>query len=587
MSALPSLTQVNDSRAPRTVEELSAERARLMQSVGWIGGALLLLGYIGFLALCVSAPFQDMPNHLARGVILDDLLLHHGARFGSDFQLSLTPIPYVLHDLLLAGCIELFGVRGGANVFMLLALLSLPAALLFYAHSVRLPRAAWPYILLVSLFLGSDWFFVMGFVGFRLAIACILVSLGLREILQRRWSRGVFVLYVLAALLGYLIHLAAPAFLLVILATSALLRAWNARASVRGELRFLLPIALLLAVHFLVLTPPHSASNPTTYDYFWGAWSGKFKALGFEFHRYGGRSALVMELLLVALLVWPVRRRLRWQWLSQPRVLTALAVALVFLGGYFALPAQYSDSAFVDVRALPIVTLMLLLAVLNLADPQLAGRQFSEAPLLLAALLALGNLAYLVKHVSRIDRQLTEYREVGAELPRGARVLPIHTRRRDGDLRPLLHAGSFLVIDRDARIPYLFSGDRGDAMKYFRYRHHPYMPDEEWYRTQVTWNRGVEQTYEVEGRAYTWRFVWSKEDGEWETADLTPVDWNRVACGYDFLVPTLPVDVHMIGVPARLLRRNSAAALFSIDHSSCQPERLAQRRRVRLWSERW
>ena len=90
--------------------------------------------------------------------------------------------------------------------------------------------------------------------------------------------------------------------------------------------------------------------------------------------------------------------------------------------------------------------------------------------------------------------------------------------------------------------------------------------------------------YEVGGRAYTWRFTHAKRDEEWKPATFVPIDWNRVACRYDFLLMTLPVDMRLIASPTRPVSTNAVAALLAVDKSACRPN-LNSRRIVRLESE--
>jgi hypothetical protein len=93
-----------------------------------------------------------------------------------------------------------------------------------------------------------------------------------------------------------------------------------------------------------------------------------------------------------------------------------------------------------------------------------------------------------------------------------------------GTFYPFLHAGSFLVLDRGAMMPYLFSGNGGDPMKFFLYVRRPYMPHESWYLDQLKWRDAVPASYSVLGQTYTWRFEYSTRDGVWEPATLAPVD---------------------------------------------------------------
>ena len=564
---------------------MSQTQTTMVHRLGWIAAALVCTAYIAYLFSLTSFPFQDYPNHLARGTVMADLLFESGARFGHWYSVALSPIPYVLHDLLLAGCIELFGIKTGGALFAALVFVSLPVALLFYLHVTQLAPRAKLFAFLISLYLSADGFFLMAFMGFRMALAEIIVSLALAEMLRRRWSRGRFGVYVMILILGYLTHLAAPVFLAAALGISALLRVGFRSTTVGRELYLLIPVGALLALHFGVFHSQHTQTTPPAYAYYWGTVHEKLQHLSFEFERFGARPALTMMIMLTVCLLWPVRNALHARAFAKLAVLEPLAIAGAFLALYWLLPQEYADSSYLDVRALSITALMLLLTCLNLPDASTSGRTFETLPVLaLAGLLAIGNLAYLVRHVGRDDALLARYRDVATSIPRGAAVLPIYTQRKEGEISPFLHAGSFLVADRGAVIPYLFSSDRGDAMKYFSYVKRPYMPDELWYKDQLGWEKAVQETYEVGGRPYTWRFAYSKRDKEWKMLDLTYIDWNRVACDYDFLMVTMPVDMSMVRVPTRRIRANDTAVLLAVDKAACHPDQIVKHR-VRLQSE--
>jgi len=154
------------------------------------------------------------------------------------------------------------------------------------------------------------------------------------------------------------------------------------------------------------------------------------------------------------------------------------------------------------------------------------------------------------------------------------------------DIAPFLHAASYVTLDRAAVIPYLFSGDRGDLMTYFTYKHRPYMPDESWYGSlEYWWTSGTEATYQVGGHRYTWRFHYDRLDHLWEMVDLVPVDWNRVACEYDFLLVTMPFREPYIELQLKPVAYNETAALLAVDKKSCHPG-VRPARKVRLPLER-
>jgi hypothetical protein len=101
---------------------------------------------------------------------------------------------------------------------------------------------------------------------------------------------------------------------------------------------------------------------------------------------------------------------------------------------------------------------------------------------------------------------------------------------------------SYAVTDRAALEPYLFSGDAGHPMKYFRYRQRPPAPPQRWY------NAGIPE----------------------------PVDWRAIACSYDFLLIDKPYDPARIEVRTSPVAENASAALLAIRADSgagCPPKR--------------
>jgi hypothetical protein len=218
--------------------------------------------------------------------------------------------------------------------------------------------------------------------------------------------------------------------------------------------------------------------------------------------------------------------------LRQPAVVEQLIVGTIFLVMYFALPFAARDGSYLDTRALPMVAVALVAATLQLRDSSGQTRDpgiAAAAPLLVALILAAGNLAYLAKRIHDDNAWLADYRAVVAEVPAGSYVLPVYTRAKEGQVRPFLHAASFVVIDRRGFIPDLFSGDQGHPMKYFRYAHRRYQPSEFWYFKPAS----------------------------------GPVDWRRVACDYDLLLVTKPFDADRIQLATTTVAQNASAALLA------------------------
>jgi len=547
---------------------MRSSRATLANVIGWPAVAVLGVGYLILIARLTSFPFEDFPDHLARAAVMADLLFHHGERWGAIFSFHWTLVPYLLPDLLLTSLVAALGTTAGGLVFLELTVLALPCALLYSMHVNRLAPQARPLVVLVSLYLATDWFFLVGFAAFRFAVPLIIVCLALADALRQRWSGRLYAVYLAAVFAGYLDHLTVLAFLAAALTMSAAVRIAFGRASAREEMRLLLPVLLLLALFLAVLAGPHHAASPGVYTLDWGTVSQKLTRLQNEFFRYGGRSDRPMILLLAFSLFWPVRRELPSRRLLEPAVLEQLALAVTFLGIYAVLPGTYSGAAYVDVRALPMVVIFVLFAVLRLAPAGARANGFGGAPALAAAAVLAGvNLGYVGWHLLRDNAWMQRYRQVAAAVPRGSVVLPVYTFPPTGV--PLEHGSSFVLLDRQGLIPYLFAGNRGDPMSYFSFRRHPYAPVAQWYLLQRQWDRAPVFTFRNQGESYRWRFRYDKYEHDWKPAVLAPVSWSRIACDYSYILVTEPYDPAYIRVPTRPVTANASAALLAIDRGGC------------------
>jgi hypothetical protein len=351
------------------------------------------------------------------------------------------------------------------------------------------------------------------------------------ELLRRQWSYTLFALYVVAIGLDYLMHLSSIIFLVAALGVTGPMRLWLRTTRLRTEIALFIPVIAALAWQFAVANGYREPGDPVTSAYFWGTWSSKFERLGSQFFHYAPRTDLVLfGTLLIALLTrvgLPRWRDLR----NQPLALEMLALAVTFLAMYFVLPLGYSEAYYVDTRPLPLVSFFFIAACMALPRPNPRTRSRREQlALALALLLAIGNLVYLSRHFL-VDRAwIEEYRSIAAAVPNHGRVLTVYTRGGEGSFFPFLHVSGFVAMDRTAVEPYVFAGDNGNPMKYFRYRHLPYNPREVWY-------------------------------GE---IPRQPLDWQRVVQDYDYLLVTKPYDPGALSVVTRPLTENSTATLLEI-----------------------
>jgi hypothetical protein len=338
--------------------------------------------------------------------------------------------------------------------------------------------------------------------------------------------------------LGYLTHLTSVAFSTVLIDATALFRLYHRRdASPSAELWLVLPCLALLAFYFGIAMQYRQPGDLVENPYLWRPVLTKVVNFAGELYRYGARTDGALFLLLVACVAIYVGRLRNWQ---RDAVTESVILAALMLILYVALPRGYSEAYFVDVRALPFATLFALLALIQAesSNPlELTGRPVLGVAL--AVVLATINLIYLGTHFAAQSHWLSDYRAVVARVPERSRVLSIYTRIADGRVFPFRHAFAFALLDRDALVPYLQTGDTGNGQKYIRYVHRPYAPWENWYNEPHT---GL-------------------------------VDWPRIGCEYNFILASQPFDTRQLGLhKARLVVQNASAALFAlppIDPAAC------------------
>jgi hypothetical protein len=495
--------------------------------------ALAVLSYIAVLVWFSPLDVQDYPNHLARALIMEDLIFQHGAEFGQIYQFHFLFTPYVLGDLLLATVVHLFGINAAAIIWMLLTFLSLPLSLFAYLRARQTSAEVTILMLLISLYLSTDTFFIMGFTEFRLSIALVFVALALVELLRRQWSAGRYLAFAVIVVSTYLTHLAAIAFIAAAMGAAAVWRALLRKARIGREILLMAPLVSVMIWHVFgalhYRQPQDQIVDVTT----WGTVTDKVLNLVWDFIRYNPAQDCVLLAMFAAFVLFALRDRQGWgrEVFFRPQVLEPWGYAVVFLGVYFALPYEQAEASYIDVRALALVPLFTILGLLNLPLRQpgaVARTNFAATGL--AAALALANLAYLAHHFREDNAWMAQYRAVVANIPRHAAVFPIYTATHQRSIYPKLHAAAFAVIERHAVIPYLFSGDLGSPMKYFRYAHRPYAPNELWYR--------------------------ASQDSK--------TDWRQVHDSYQYLLIMKPFGPSRIPLKTRTVAENDAAALLAV-----------------------
>jgi hypothetical protein len=486
-------------------------------------GALVAAAYVTTFWALDALPFQDVPNHLARAVILSDLLFDGARRFGAAFTLRLEAAPYLLPDLGLASLVHALGPSAAGRLFVLATWGSLPVSVAVY---LRVRRYTLPSVVvgtLAALYLATDWTFMTGFQAYRLSVALTLLALAAWERFLEEGGARWWAAYAACVGIGYLTHLSAVLMTGVAAGVTSLvaLRSGKARWS-----RLALGAAPLLLAVAWELAATHGNTGGGLAR--WDPVHIKLKRTLSLFHRY----EYAYEAPLCALfagIVWVLGRDGWRTWRRAGRAGTAGALAAAFLALFFALPETRGYVSWIDCRALPFVPLFVLFAALAVSEER---RRDGRAAAVLALALAAGNVALLRAHLLPNNEHMREVREVAARVPRGVLVLPIATRPHDEATNPFLHAGSFATIEAGAITPYLFV----DGVTRYLHRRG-------WTR------RGPSEFWYQDGRA-----------GPFLGWELSAVGW-----AYPYILWEKPYDPSGGPfVPTRLVAENGAAALLQV-----------------------
>ena len=483
--------------------------------------AALVTVFLAYAALWWSMPqlpFLDFPNHLARATIMSDLLFSGGQQFGDEFSLHLQAVPYVLGDLALAALVWLFSPVTAGRIWVILSFASLPIAVAVFAKLQRFRAPAITIAVLLSFYLATDWFFMSGFMSFRLAAAFALVAIGLvAHFLDEGPSLPGWAAYSGLLVAAYLTHL--TPLLFVTVAAGALV----GLKVLRRQLR--VATAVLIGAPLAALWVFYLASKITVMDgaVVRGGFNEKIIRLVMLFSRFDFVTEAVLATCFGLLCLLLSRRVLRS--LAADRVLEYIALAAAFVAVYAVLPKIRGTMFEIDVRALPYAWIFAMFAALAIweANPSDHTRLFTSA----AALLAILNLSVIAINLRPHDAALRDLRAVGHCVPPHGRVRPLNTIRAENSIQPYAHAGSWATIDRQALTPYLFGGDANDSMTYFRYRHRPPAP---------------------------WMFKCTLGDCK--------IDWSSLLRDYDFVLVTGAEGRSAVKVPTEVIATSGPAALL-------------------------
>ena len=484
--------------------------------------AVLTCSYALFCLSLANAPMQDLPNHLARAHIIADLLLNQGRSFGNEFAVGLEFTPYLAGDLILAALDRLVGMEWTSRIWITASMLALPWSTWFVLGVQGCSQKARVVGSLLALYLATDWFFVSGFLNYRISVACVLFTYGWFLKAQASGSAKAYLFYVLLLVAGYAMHLSALIFIAAAVASTLAIGVLGGRQSMGWGLVLLLPAMVVLVLHF-GLTNDHAGGQFATH---WGTPASKLRRALSSVVRFDAKWELpLFGAFLVAVFGalfggGGLKQTLRSS--STPLLLAAMFAAL-----YVALPLEHGGVYDVDNRALPLALLWLLLAGIVAFDSATATHDWVFA---LAVAVAGLNLLYLGIKILPQDRDMSAYKSIAGEVPSSARVLPVNTRLAMGRYEAFPHAGAFVTAQSGALTPYLFAAPLQPNIGYFRYLHRPQAPSLFWY-----------------------------------TRNDDVVNWEKVRETYDYLLVTNPYDARRIPLPVAVTSSNNVATLLKIE----------------------
>ena len=397
-------------------------------------------------------PSQDGPNHLA----VAHVLMHYGDP-GSpfpqylDIETGFRPSTGVYEILTLLG--RMVPLQTAEKVLVSLAIVLLPTSLLLLVRRA-LPRRSVNVLLALPFAVG--WALAMGFLSFLLGMGFGIITLALAWDAPREGGGK--------RPLGSRHALAAAAFFIcvwfhpvgaMIAGLGLLLLEWRSLRRLTAWARILpvvAPGALFLVGSYAAAHNPPTSSVTSTETYF----ADPLTLVGglFEFHLAYTPLELVPRLFALMVLVRFAYRGIRaYSPLGSTPEGGVARVVLCFVMLYCVTPAALRGWFYSSTRLLLFASL-LLPAVAEI-PARIGRRLLVVAPALTAAVLAVQ-----WPNIRSTSQQMQDVLDVGASIPRGARLVPMDFTARLLGPQPLAHAWAELVVERDAIASQLFAAGK-------------------------------------------------------------------------------------------------------------------------------
>jgi hypothetical protein len=425
-----------------TASSASQSRARLNGTVV-IFALLFAAAVMPILWPSLPPAMVDYNNHLARMFVL--------ARDGTAqahpyYQVTWSLVPNLAMDLIVPGIGRHIGVDLANRLFYLLSQILIVTGAMALERAVKGRFQVAGFIALIFLY---SMPFAFGFENFEFGLGCALWGFACAIWLQdRSWlvrlvAHSAFIAALFAA------HMFALGIYGFAVGLHELWRAWSRRPSL-GEMfaRF-----SALAIPSVLLAVLMIAANGSV------GGSGNVWAFGNKatwiLHILSGYSMLVSEIGMLALacLIVALARRgaLRFEQ-------SAMWLLVGFSALYFAMPFRLFDTAFVDMRI--VVALALIMpAFVSVSFPDVVWRR---AAIALAAAIVIVNVGDVTSVWLSYRDDFAAARKSFELLPKGAVVLTAQTGEGDdppADLRdyPVFNVPTLAVHYADAFVPHLFT----------------------------------------------------------------------------------------------------------------------------------
>jgi hypothetical protein len=420
-------------------------------------GPWAVMGIYALLTLVVLAPVFAVPvpglgdylNHLARVDIM--ARIGHAPDLQRFYQTRWRLVPYYGMDAPVLVLMRLLPVYTAGQVFVALCVV-MPVVCVAALRRVAHGRVG--LVPVLGFVFSYNLVLAYGFLNylFSAGLAVLLFAAWMASAEWWRWPRAA--LFSAGLILLYMCHaFAAAAYCLMVAGFEvgcAARRGFRPAPAVLLDWLAAGAQALPLIVLVRVTATNVQLGTVTVTEY--GSFANRVAALlsPFYFPQAGSLAALTVLFALTGLLT-----------LGRVRIATTVwpSLAVLFLVSLLV-PKTLMNVWGSDLR-LPIVCLVLLLGCLARTPsfPVRAARAVVMLVVFLAAAKSLG--AYRV--LSAFDRSVTQVRSLVAAMPRGSRLLVVELPNTGGARRPVPalftgHIPLVAAIDRDAFVPYLFTG---------------------------------------------------------------------------------------------------------------------------------